>query len=254
MRKPRFTSYILTPPSINGERCRWLLKYFGVENDLRQFTLTPWALVPALRYASKATGSRFVYIVDKQQGLVFRDPYLLLNYLNTQYDQQVKLSTFDDPKFEEIMSLLEEHVRNWAYANFPRHWKVFLSTMTHGVPFCQRIIFYALYPFLLLIFRFTYTLDKAKTSFSHLEKSMDIADSLLSDGRKFIDGVSFSYADIALCTNFSPLLLPEEYGETGALAKLNDLPDPLRSCIFSLRQRPIGHYVLNIYKNFRTKQ
>ncbi len=253
MKEKPIIAYVLTPPSINGERCRWLLRHFNIEYKLQQYTLTPQALMPALRYAGRTSGSKYVYVQGRESGRVFSDPALLLVYLNSLVEQNMRLQKFDNAVVNEINSLCDQYIRDWAYANFARQWSNFWQMMTHDVPLHRRISFYAIYPFLVVLFRLSFTSSQAKTAEAKLLRAADLADKLLEDGRIFINGEVFSYADIALCTGLAPMVLPPQYGENGRLPSVEALPPGMANSVLSMRQRPVGRYVLNIYSEHRLK-
>lgn len=149
----QLTAYILTSPSINGERSRWLLRYFGIKYQFNQLTLEPLALIPALKYASKATGSKYVYIVNKKSGLVFRDPHKLLEYLNPMFNEEIRLGEDNSEIFKEVIALSDKYVRIWSYATFGPLWSVFLRILTHHVSRLNQTIFYVIYPLIALLLR-----------------------------------------------------------------------------------------------------
>ena len=248
-----FTANILTPPSINGERSRWVLDYYSLPYKEKRKTLAPLSIVPALRYKGKATGSAYVYVVSKHDGAVFRDPQKLAEYLDPQFEEGIRLLVQLDPDTEEAFaaaqSLFTEHIRPWSYSALTSNRRLFLQVMTSGVPLTQKVFMWNAYPvFKLLISR---ELPKGDTVQQNLTEAYDRSDSFLSDGREFVTGDRLTYSDIALAVNAAPSLMPSEYGGGGIFPSVETLPSKVRDEVESFRQRPTGQYVMNLFEKYR---
>ena len=79
-----------------------------------------------------------------------------------------------------------------------------------------------------------------------IRKIFDKVSQLLSDGRKYLAGNTFSLADLAFAAIAAPMILPEEYG--GVLPRINEVPDAYRALITELRASRAGQFVFTVYQ------
>lgn len=251
-----FTVYILTPPSINGERTRWLLDYYGIGFQEKRRTLTPTALIPMLRYASQAEGSLYVYALGAD-GTVFRHPDALVRYLDPRLHPSERLllprqSSISGP-FRDSMEIIDSNIRPWSYATLAAHSRLFVKILTSGVPITQKIFMYSLFPLIRAgAFLLGGTIRDAKASaLDSLNRALDILDNALDDGREFLTDDRLTYFDIALAVNLAPAVFPPQYGGGGIFPDIDDLPDEVKDAVSTFRKRTTGRYILNLYEKHR---
>lgn len=248
-----FTAHILTPPSINGERMRWVFKHHGVGFRERRRTLAPMSLFPALRYAGRATGSKYVYVVgDRDNGsIVFRDPEKLVEYLDPRAEPVDRLrkpvAAANQDDFDRVMTVLDNNIRPWAYATLGSDPRILARVLTSGVPITQKIWIYAIRRLIAIAL----TWGSADEALTALQDAFETTDRILADGREFISGDRLTYADISLATNMAPAVMPPEYGGGGIFPLFDDLPDQISTPIARFRERTTGQYILNLFENHR---
>jgi cytochrome P450/glutathione S-transferase len=81
---------------------------------------------------------------------------------------------------------------------------------------------------------------------AEIRKIFEKVSRLLSGGRKYLTGDSFTLADLAFAAIAAPMILPEEYG--GVLPRINEVPDSYRAHIAELRATPAGQFVFMLYQ------
>ncbi len=85
-----------------------------------------------------------------------------------------------------------------------------------------------------------------------IKKVFEKVSSILSDGRRYLTGNTFSLADLAFAATAASLILPVEYGGTGAAGLLiYQVPDEMRKTITELRATAAGQFVLRLYQEER---
>lgn len=250
-----FTLYVLTPPSLNGEKSRWLFDYHGMRYKNHQLTLAPLSLLPALRYACKAKGSKYVYAVHKNGTPVFRNAELLAEYLDSFVAEQERFDQhLPEPlksQYQAFFNKINSAIRSWSYGVYGVEGPFFKQIMTHNVPVTEKLFIYLIYPLLKPVIKFKSPAAKMAQLYSDLTEGLDQADLLFADGRRFINGEHFTYADIDFAVTVSPMIMPPEYSGSGLFPPLEKLPEHLRAIVEATRQRPTGQYVLNLYKTLR---
>lgn len=253
-----FTTYILTPPSINGERVRWLFDYYGIGFREKRRTLAPASLIPALRYGSKAEGSKYVYAVGADN-TVFRHPDALVRYLDPRVAATERLllpkQSPISERFHDAMEIIDSNIRPWSYSTLITHGDMFLKIITSGVPITQKIFMYSVFPLVgTLAFVLRKSLRRSQaTAFEALSRALDILDGILDDGREFLTDDRLTYFDIALAVNLAPALFPPQYGGGGIFPAIDDTPGEVKEAVSGFRQRRTGQYILNLYAKHRLK-
>lgn len=252
------TVYILTPPSINGERVRWLFDYYGIGFQEKRRTLAPSSLIPALRYASRAEGSNYVYALGAD-GTVFRHPDALVRYLDPRFAPGERLLLPRQPPiseaFRDSMEIIDSNIRAWSYATLSAHGRLFLKIITSGVPITQKVFMYSVFPLvrgIVFLFRRSIRAQKA-AALDSLNRALDILDDLLDDGREFLTNDRLTYFDIALAVNLAPTVFPPQYGGGGIFPSIDELPEEVKDAVSSFRARPTGKYILSLYEKHRQK-
>ena len=254
-----FTTYILTPPSINGERVRWLFDYHGIGFREKRRTLAPGSLIPALRYASRAEGSNYVYAVGAD-GTVFRHPDALVHYLDPRLaaDERLLLarqSPISGP-FRTAMEIIDSNIRAYSYATLAVHGGLFLKIITSSVPITQKIFMYSTFSLARIgIFALGRMIRAQRAAaLDSLNRALDILDGLLDDGREFLTNGRLTYFDIALAVNLAPTLFPPQYGGGGIFPSIDEVPGDVKESISRFRERTTGKYILNLYEKHRLKK
>lgn len=155
--------------------------------------------------------------------------------------------------FEYFWHNLWRPVGRYVYANILPYKKYTAPLMKEKVPFKEKIIVNLFYKFLAKAIAKGLELEKPEYApDKQLEKIKEIFDkveNILSDGRKYLTGDTFTPADMMFATNVAPVILPPNFG--GAIAKIQNLPDNLRKQIEEFRQRPAGQFAIRMYEEHR---
>lgn len=85
--------------------------------------------------------------------------------------------------------------------------------------------------------------DRIEAQWEKIEKQ-------LSDGRRYLFGDRITAADITFCALSAPEFLPDNYGGI-EFPKLHELPPDIAEQIQTNRARPVGQFVLRVYREDR---
>jgi glutathione S-transferase len=158
---------------------------------------------------------------------------------------------------------LGNDVRVWAYDRLFRDRALTRRTWgleERGVPRWQRAILVVLTPVLRLAVRrmLGVTPARASRALARTQAAFDEVDQLLADGRPYLTGATFTFADVAFASLGALAVLPPEYpggtlsGRRLAFEEVRDAQ--WRAEVEAFRARPAGQYVLRLYATERRSQ
>lgn len=247
------------PPSITTEKVRWLLYHYGIAVTERRMTLSPGFLFTVLRYFPRFRRSP-PYAIDAAAGLYFRRPGDVLDYFDTRVQPERRLK-IDEGGFApgeaaqltRANDLIGGHIRPWAYSYITPEKRLFLQSISAGVPNSQKRFARLVYPLIAFFTRnvLSPTSKALPGHFKALQEGFDLMDVLLADGRTYLAQNRLSFLDINFCVQAAPCVMPAQYGGGGILPALSDLPEAMRAPVALFRDRPTGRYILDIYERHR---
>lgn len=123
--------------------------------------------------------------------------------------------------------------------------------------FFQYYITWLLYPLLVSMLKRALKVNatSAERMWVRVEEMVKEAEKRLGDdpvGTRFLDGKSFSAADIAFCAHMSLLLFPPQHRYIGPFMSVERIRDPVfKQRLEMLRASKVGQYVLWCYEHHR---
>lgn len=123
--------------------------------------------------------------------------------------------------------------------------------------FFQYYVVWLLYPVLksLLMRGLNVNAKSAERSWAKIERLVEELDEKLGDGpigSQFLDGSTFSAADITVCAHMSLLLFPPQHSYIGRQMSVERIKDPVfKQRIEKLQQSKVAKYVYWCYENRR---
>lgn len=162
---------------------------------------------------------------------------------------QPEVRSWED-RFDETLG---PYVRVWAYAHILTQPEL-LPDLLSSCPETEQALARPLLGLFALGLRRHYGVKPGhdREALREIEALWDQTDWLLSDGRSYLIGESFSAADLTLGALAGPMLLPPEYGF--AYPPLARLPARMRDKILEMRETPTGRHVMTIYHKHRQLQ
>ena len=243
---------ISIPVSPYCELARWALDWWGIP-FVEECHAPVFHVLASRRYG----GGSVVPVLDTGETSLL-DAREVVDYYEARSPNEQKLYPAGAEDHAEAKHLfnfffdtLGVAVRAWAYAYMLPLRNVTLNAWTDRVPWWERWCAQIFYPFLAAQVRRGLALKP--NTIADQEATIDAAlskvESLLADGRRFLMGERFTAPDLALAALAAPILLPAEFG--GPLPSLNDLPPPMRATVQRWRARPLGQFILRLYKQNR---
>ncbi|GLD93631.1 hypothetical protein PINS_up002223 [Pythium insidiosum] len=238
------------PPSNFVEKARWALQHAGIP-----FTEERHAPI-FHRFATKPKGGQTVPLLhfpESKQSLT--DSSDILDFCAT---KDPSLYPSDETKQLEKYydTTLGVHTRRAAYFFlFFSFWDAMMLMSKPIDNFIERWLTRLLFPLMkvILINFVGATESAAAESVDQVEKLCREAEARLGDGEigsRFLDGDSFSAADISFCAHMSVFMLPPEHAYLQPLLH-HAGNHPLRPRIERIQQSKAGQFVLWCYKHKR---
>jgi glutathione S-transferase len=232
------------------EKVRWALDYKRVPHVRR--TLLPGLHLFTARRLTGDTSTTPVLTIDGRSigdstriiaAIEERWPHPPLYPKDTQQRRRaLELEEFFDEE-------LGPHLRRAFYHELLPHPKLVVPLFTDGRPRDARIL-RAGFPLLRAAMRrrFEISAESAATSRAKMIAAMDRLEHEISTSG-FLVGDSFTVADLTAAALFYPVARPNEFPYP--IVANHDLPGSWREFVDSLRQRPGGRWVAEIYKRYR---
>lgn len=240
-------------PSTDCDIGRWLLQHYRV--DYREHPHAPLFHILALKwygfgaddYPLLVDGKKFEPMVDQ-----------ILSHCESMAEAEKKLLP-EDPALKKSVEDLQVHFRltlgigvvNWAYYNLLPYKNLTWASFTTGVPWYEKLSVALTYPLIrsLMIKGLNLNAEVAAEGLKKVYEGFDQVDAMLADGRSYLVGDRFTYADLAFAGAFAPMVLAKGYG--GHLPELEKTPPKMREIIRQLRERPAGKFIQRLYDEHR---
>ena len=244
-------SLVTIPYSHFSEKARWALDLAHVR--YRKEKNLPGPHVTASR---RRGGTRTVPVLVTRDGS-FADSSDILRYLDARASNGI-LFPADPParrEAERLETLFDEELGRsgpvWLYHGTLHH-AAFCAEIfgrTYGPK--QRIAWRVLFPLTRAMIRKAYSIDasSAAHSLDRLKRLFGRVDSMLSDGRGYLVGGSFSAADLTFAALAAPVLMPP--GHPVYSAEPKEFPRDMGEVMESLRRTAAGAHALRMYREHR---
>jgi glutathione S-transferase len=238
---------ITLPISHYCEKARWALTRLKVP-----YVEEPH-MPPFHRFATGQVGGKLTPVLVTENG-AFTDSTDILQYLNEIAPADAKLYPTDPDlcrKVTELEDLFDEQLgpntRRWAYFHVINDSKLMQKRWCIGVPFFERIFFPVVFPTVRSVVKksMNITPESALEAYETIKSIFEKVGELLSDGRTYLVGNSFSAADLTFAVLAAPIVIPPEHPMYRG--DLQELPPKMVSEIYSFRETPAGAYALRLY-------
>jgi glutathione S-transferase len=240
---------ITIPISHYCEKARWAL------TKLKLPYIEEPHMPPFHQFATGQVGGKSAPVLITEVS-AFTDSTDILRYLNEIAPDNAKLYPTNPElrrQVEELEDLFDEQlgsaIRRWGYFYVMDDYKFMQRRWCQGVPFIEGALFPVVFPWMRSVVRrgFNITPESAAQAYEQIKSIFEQVSELLSDGRTYLIGDSFSAADITFAALAAPAVLPPEHSMK--LASLQELPPKMASEISAFRETPAGAYVLRLYRD-----
>jgi glutathione S-transferase len=233
------------------EKVRWALQYLQIPY------LEEPHVPPFHRFITQNLGGKSVPLLVTPDG-IFTDSTDILKYLDTLAPAHAKLYP-SDPKLRQQVEELEDLfnsqlgscTRRWGYFHALDNYKLIQKRWCEGTPFWEQVLFPVVFPFMQSVVRKSMNInaDSATDAYKEINCIFTQVSELLSDGRTYLVGDSFSAADITFAALAAPVVMPPEH--TVKPLSLQELPIEMATKIEQFRETPAGAYVLQLFRDKR---
>ncbi|BAY46912.1 hypothetical protein SAMD00079811_45280 [Scytonema sp. HK-05] len=210
---------------------------------------------PFHRLATGRVGGKLTPVLISETS-AFTDSTDILRYLNEIAPDNAKLYPINPElrqQVEKLEDLFDDQLgsatRHWGYFYVIDDYKFMQRRWCQSVPFIEGALFPVVFPWMRSVVRrgFNITPESAAQAYEQIKSIFDQVSELLSDGRTYLVGDSFSAADITFAALAAPAVLPPEHPMKPV--SLQELPPKMASEISAFRETPAGAYVLRLYRH-----
>lgn len=240
---------ITIPISHYCEKARWAL------TKLQLLYVEEPHMPPFHQFATGRVGGKSTPVLITEAS-AFTDSTDILRYLDEIAPDNAKLYPSNPElrqEVEELEDLFDKQLgpatRCWAYFYVMDDYKLIQRSWCQGVPFIEGALFPVVFPWMRSVVRrgFNITPESAAQAYEQIKSIFEQVSKLLSDGRTYLIGDSFSAADITFAALAAPVVLPSEHPMSSG--NLQQLPSKMACEINEFRKTPAGAYVLRLYSN-----
>ena len=165
----------------------------------------------------------------------------------TEPDLHKEVTEFTDWLYNTVSG----DVVNYAYYYLLQYRRAVWPSLTTGVPWYEKLIWFIAFPIMRSLMYAGLKLDKtvADAALKDIYKTFDTTDAMLADGRQYLAGGRLTYSDLSLAALYAPMILAEGY--QGFLPNQAACPGFMAKVFQELRQRPTGRFIQRIYDTHR---
>ncbi|NJM68839.1 MAG: glutathione S-transferase family protein [Scytonema sp. RU_4_4] len=238
---------ITIPISHYCEKARWALTKLKLPY-IEEPHMPPFHLLATGRVGGKSTP-----VMITEDGAL-TDSTDILCYLDKVAPDNAKLYPTDPDsrqQVEQLEDLFDEQlgpaIRRWGYFHAMNDSKLMQHAWCNGVPFFERALFPVVFPTVRSIAqqKLNITQESSAQAYEQIKSIFEQVSELLTDGRTYLVGNSFSAADLTFAALAAPAVRPPEHPMTRA--SLEELPSKLVSGIKKFRETPAGGFALRLY-------
>lgn len=239
---------ITIPMSHYCEKARWGLERLGIpyreERHLQVFHY--WQ---TFRYSR---GPHVPVLIDDAR--VIADSTCILKHLDRYAAPELRLYPDNDRQrrqAEELEDLFDRILgvesRRWIYFHYLPHTRAALRVASQGVPTAEKFLGPLCYPFMKSFIRRRLRVyaPEVNAGLTRAREIVRMVDELLSDGREYLVGDSFSTADLTLACMMAPFVLPAQYGIR--LPAIEEAPVTMREAVHEFRNTDTGRFALRLF-------
>lgn len=228
------------------EKARWALDL----TRLPYFEEGHLPIVHALYNRKYGAGSTVPALVTEKGVLCDSDDILQFAYRHG-------IHLYPKPLMNEIRSwearfnqVLGPKTRLWAYSHLLQAPELILQMM-EVCPRHERVLIKPFIGSVTQLIKKQYGIREGSSEYAlrEIQALWDQTDRLLSDGRAYLVGQSFSAADLTLAALGGIMLLPAEYAFP--YPELEQLPPAMAETIEHFRQSPTGKHIQKVYRQHR---
>lgn len=143
-------------------------------------------------------------------------------------------------------------VVNWSYWYLLKYKSVVWPSVATSVPWYEKMTLAVAFPVIRKLMYVGLGLNQgvADNALEAIYKGFDYYDNILSDGRRYLVGGQFTWADIAVSASLGPMVLAQGYH--GMLPNQAKCPVFMQKVYSELRARPTGQYIQHMYDLHRS--
>jgi len=240
---------ITIPISHYCEKVRWALTKWQIS-----YVEEPH-MPPFHRFATSRVGGKSTPVLITETN-VFTDSTNILRYLDKITPNDSKLYPIDmnlRREVEELEDLFNQHLgpatRCWGYSYIMNDYNLIKRIWCQDVPFIEQALFPVVFPVMRKVVQKTFkiTPESAVQAYEQIKTIFAKVSELLTDGRTYLVGDSFSAADITFAALSAPVLQPPEHPIKGR--DLQTLPPQMVSSINAFRETLAGNFALRLYRD-----
>ncbi len=238
---------ITIPFSHYCEKARWALEYAGVPfQEEGHVPIFHW------RASYGVGGGRTVPVLTTDEG-VLRDSTDILHFADRAAPANRKL--YGSPEVEALEDLFDKKLgpatRRVAYYFMMPHPEMMRPIFGRSVPRLEAGLISLFFPLVVKVIKRGLKIDEAgaQKSIARVHEIFATVGERLKDGRRFLDGESFSAADLTFASLAAPVIFPEQHPVT--FREVSALPPEVRGLVTELRESPAGKFARRMYAEER---
>lgn len=244
---------ITFPPSLDSEFSRFLLSHYGIPHREQRHVIP----ISSLYTLYHGRTVRFPLLYGN--GIRLSSIRGLIDCFEPRAPQDRKLvpPTADPARLREDWRMFYTELGTattiFAYYHLLPHREVMVGPLSEGAPRGEVIAVERAYPLFAGLIRalLRLTASRASDALGTIRSVMGHVDERLADGRRWLNGDTFSLSDMAFAVAAAPVAWPDNYG--GAIPALADTPPGLHSVVSETRDRRSGAFALRIYGDHRDR-